>query len=201
MMRRATLMIALVAAMPAAATPLEDRLREQLQSTTSQLRAAQAQQASLEAAKAAAEAERDALKAKPRADAGTTRELAAARSQASALRSEVGSGKAALLEADRRATDAAARATRAEAELGQLKASSSAAANAQGTALKQCVDANTRLVATGRELVALHIKRYGGRDFGPLQLQRTKIENEAQAMGDRVNSDAIILNAAPVVPK
>lgn len=201
MMRRTALVFALLAAVPAAATPLEDRLREQLQSTTSQLRAAQGQQASLEAAKAAAEAERDALKAKPRTDPAAARELAAARSQASTLRGELDSGKAALAEADRRATDAVARATRAETELAQIKASSSAASSAQAMALKQCVDANGRLVTTGRDLVALHIKRYGKHDFGPLQLQRTKIENEAQAMADRVNADAIMLNAAPAPPK
>ena len=46
-----------------------------------------------------------------------------------------------------------------------------------------------RLVATGRELVALHEKRYGKHRYEPLQLARTKIENEAQAMGDRIAKD------------
>jgi len=127
--------------------------------------------------------------------------LAAARSEASALRGEVDSGKTALAAADRRAADAAARATRAESELAEVKARSGAAATAQALALNQCIDANARLVTTGRDLVALHIKRYGRGDFPPLQLQRTKIENEAQAMADRVNADKFILNSAPVAPK
>lgn len=201
-MRRAGLLLVLLAATPAAATPLEDRLREQLQSTTTQLRAAQAQQATLEAAKAAAETERDALKAKPRdADPAATRELSAARAQNSALRGELDAGKAALADANRRAADASARLAVAEAELTRAKAAATESTSKQVAALKQCIDANTRLVATGRDLVALHIKRYGRREFPPLQLQRTKIENEAQAMADRVNADTIILNASPDMPK
>ena len=55
---------ALCLAGPARAQSLEDRLRSQLVSVTSQLRAAQSSQAELSAQKAAAEKERDALKAK-----------------------------------------------------------------------------------------------------------------------------------------
>ena len=49
-----TLLLSAVTMVPAWATPLEDRLREQLQSTVTQLREAQGRQASLEAAKTAA---------------------------------------------------------------------------------------------------------------------------------------------------
>lgn len=201
MMRRFAFLLALLMAAPAIATPLEDRLREQLKSTTTQLREAQGKAAALEAAKAAAEAERDAAKAKASVNPQASRELVAARSANGALRSEIEAGKAALAEAGSRASEASARAARAEAELAQLKASAAATASNQATALKQCLDANGRLVATGRDLVALHIKRYGKRRYLPLQLGRTAIENEAQAMGDKVNVDAIIVNAAPDAPK
>ena len=63
----------LTLASPAVATPLEDRLREQLRATVTQLRDVQASQATLQAAKDAAEKERDALKAaKPKAAAPDT---------------------------------------------------------------------------------------------------------------------------------
>ncbi|MFZ4689695.1 MAG: hypothetical protein ACOYLS_10705 [Polymorphobacter sp.] len=187
------------------ATPLEDRLREQLQSTTTQLREAQGRLGALETAKTAAEQERDALKAKSAGASPTaSRELSAAKSQNSALRSQLDAGKTELAAANARvaeltATLAASRTELGQARLGAEAANATAATNA--SAIKACYDANVRLVATGRELVALHSKRYGNGTFPPLQLLRTKIENEAQAMGDRVNSDAIVVNPASEPPK
>lgn len=191
--------------MPAMATPLEDRLREQLQATTSQLRDVQASQATLEAAKTAAEKDRDALKAKlGKGGPEASRELAAAKSQNTALRSQVDSSKAELALANGRAADLVARLASAPAELGQLRASSGAstvAAASSAAAFKTCLDTNHRLVETGRDLVTLHQKRYGNGSFPPLQLLRTKIENEAQAMGDMVNNNLIIPNADAGAPK
>jgi chromosome segregation ATPase len=190
---------------PATATPLEDRLREQLQATTTQLRDLQAGQATAEAAKAAAEKERDALKAKLGSGGpDASRELASAKSQNAALRSQVESTKSELAAASSRAADTSARLASAEAELAQLRSkvgASTAAAASSAASLKSCLDANGRLVDTGRELVALHQKRYGHGTFPPLQLLRTQIENEAQAMGDKITGNAIIPNAAGGAPK
>ena len=56
-------------------------------------------------------------------------------------------------------------------------------------------------MATGRELVTLHQKRYGHGDFPPLQLLRTRIEAEAQAAGDKVAADTLTVNSAESSPK
>lgn len=190
---------------PASATPLEDRLREQLQSTVTQLREAQGRQASLEAAKTAAETERDAIKAKQgSASPAASRELAAARSQNSALRRQMDAGQAELASANARLAELTVALSTSRTELGQTRLGAevaTAAASSSATAGKACLDANVRLVATGRELVTLHKKRYGNGSFPPLQLLRTRIENEAQAMGDRVNNDAIAVNAGSETPK
>ncbi|MBC7522573.1 MAG: hypothetical protein H7268_15955, partial [Sandarakinorhabdus sp.] len=92
----------------------------------------------------------------------------------------------------------------ADPELAHLRGkvgASTAAAARSAVSLKSCLDANGRLVDTGRDLVALHQKRYGHGSFPPLQLLRTRIENEAQAMGDKVNSNAIIVNTDGGAPK
>ena len=201
-MLRPGVVLLLLAAVPAAATPLEDRLREQLTSTVTQLRELQNGKAALEAAKLAAEKERDAAKA--RAPAGATpaaaRELAAARSQNAALSARAGAAAAEFAAANARAAETTAQLTTAQAELAQLRATAAAstAAAAEGaTALTACTDRNARLVTAGRDLMALHVKRYGRRNFKPLQILRTRIEAEAQAAGDRIAADAIIPNAVP----
>ncbi len=205
-MRRIALLL-LFAAVPATATPLEDRLREQLRAVTTQLRDLQAGQAGAEAAKIAAEKERDALKAKLGGAGGSptaARDLAAARSQNAALGARLGSAEAGLAEARARGDALAARLATADAELAQLRFASAVTAatiKANADAIAACTDRNQRLVATGRELVTLHQKRYGSGDFPPLQLLRTRIENEAQAMGDRITVDAIVVNAAEAPPK
>lgn len=200
-----TLLLSAVAMAPAQATPLEDRLREQLQSTVTQLREAQGRQASLEAAKTAAETERDALKAKQAsASPQASRELSAARNQNSALRSQLDAGRAELTTANARVAELTAALSASRTELAQARLgaeTATAAAASSASAGKACLDANVRLVATGRELVTLHKKRYGNGSFPPLQLLRTRIENEAQAMGDRVNNDAIVVNLGSETPK
>ena len=200
-----TLLLSAVAMAPAQATPLEDRLREQLQSTVTQLREAQGRQASLEAAKTAAESERDAIKAKQGgANPAASRELASARNQNSALRLQLDTSRAELTAANARVAELTAALSASRTELGQARVATetaTATAASSASAGKACIEANVRLVATGRELVALHQKRYGNGSFPPLQLLRTRIENEAQAMGDRVNNDAIVVNAGSETPK
>ncbi|MBC7521712.1 MAG: hypothetical protein H7268_11560, partial [Sandarakinorhabdus sp.] len=153
------LLLSAAAIEPATATPLEDRLREQLQATTTQLRDLQAGQATAEAARAAAERERDALKAKLGGGGpDASRELAAARSQNAGLRSQVESAKADLAAASSRAADLGTRLASADSELAQLRGkvgASTAAAASSAVSLKSCLDANGRLVDTGRDLVAL----------------------------------------------
>jgi len=194
-MRHLGLTLALLAAVPAGATPLEDRMRDQLRSTVAELRALQVSQAELTAAKLAAEKERDAAKAAPKAsapDAGAARALAAARSEGSAAASRADAAEAALATANARLTEAGERLRAQDAQVAQARsaaASSQQAATASAASLEACSARNVRLVDTGRELVALHIKRYGARKYQPLQLARVKIENEAQAMGDRVAAD------------
>ncbi len=211
--QRFSLILILSAAAPAAATSLEDRLREQLQSTVTQLREIQGSQATLEAAKAAAEKERDALKAKlgsgsPTASrelaAAKSKELAAAKNQNAALAARIAAAQSELVAANGRAAELAAKLGGAQTELAQSRTTASASSAAfagNASALQTCVDRNARLVTTGRDLVALHRKRYGHGSFPPLQLLRTRIENEAQAMGDKVNADAIVLNGAATAPK
>lgn len=193
-------------AAPGLATPLEDRLRQQLQATTTQLRDLQAAQAPLEAAKASAEKERDALKAKggsaPKPAA--SRELAAAKSQNAALGAKASTAAAALVAANARADGLAAQLATAQTELTQAReavGARNAATARDAAALQLCTDRNARLVATGRELVALHEKRYGRHSFPPLQLLRTRIETEAQAMDDKVAADAIPGPAGATTPR
>ncbi len=206
-MRRAVVILtgAMLLTVPAAATPLEDRLREQLQATVTQLRTLQASQATLEAAKAGAEKERDALKAKASGPApADTRALAEAKSQASALGTRLGSANAALATASARVAELSTSLAAAQAEIAQQRSMATAATARRAsseTALKEALDRNARLVIAGRELVALHKKRYRHGDFPPLQLLRTRIENEAQAAGDRINADAIVVNTDAGSPK
>lgn len=199
------LLLSAAAMAPAAATPLEDRLREQLQSTVTQLREIQGSQATLEAAKAAAEKERDVLKAKLGSGSpAASKELAAARSQNAALGARIGVAQSELAAANGRAAELAAKLGGAETELAQLRTAakaSNAAAAGNAAALQACVDRNSRLVGTGRELVALHQKRYGHGNFPPLQWLRTRIENEAQAMGDKVSAAAIVPDPVAGAPK
>ncbi|WP_310474736.1 hypothetical protein [Sandarakinorhabdus sp.] len=200
----ATALLLLLAAAPATATPLEDRLREQLRAVTTQLRDLQAQQSGADAGRIAAEKERDALKAKLAAGGGSVRELAAARSQSAALGSRLAEAEASAAEQRSRADALATRLAASEsglAEQRQAAATSAAALAASAAALTSSAERNMRLVTTGRELVALHIKRYGRHNFPPLQLLRTRIENEAQGMGDRITVDAIVPAAGPTVPQ
>ncbi len=191
---RLAALAALLTATAAAATPLEDRLRDQLRSTVTQLRDLQAQQASLTSAKEQAEKERDAAKAsaKPAPDAGAARALAGARGEAAAAAARASTAETALDTANARLTEAGERLKARDIELAQLRTAAAvdkSAATERLTALEACTARNTRLVATGRELVALHEKRYGKHRYEPLQLARTKIESEAQAIGDRIAKD------------
>lgn len=199
-----TSLLLLLAAAPALATELEDRLREQLRAVTTQLRDLQTQQSGADSGRIAAEKERDALKAKLAAGGGSGRELAAARSQLTALGARLAEAEASAAEQRSRADALATRVTASETGLAEQRtaaAASAAALAASTAAVNSCTDRNMRLVTTGRELVALHIKRYGRRDFPPLQLLRTKIENEAQGMGDRITVDAMVPPASPVPPQ
>lgn len=189
--------LALLLASPAAATPLEDRLREQLQSVTTQLRDIQAQQATLEAAKASAEKERDALKANAGEGSASARELAAARAAAAAERSRATATAAEVGKANSKIADLTAKLSAAQAEAGAARAVAAQGSEriaAQAVDIQACTDRNMRLVATGRELIAIYVQRYRDHNFPPLQLSRAKIENEAQAMQDKLNSDQIIPN-------
>jgi chromosome segregation ATPase len=199
---RLLMLAAGLVAAPVAATPLEDRLRDQLRSTVVKLRALQAAQAGLEAAKTAAERERDAAKAQPRhagPDAATTRALAAARSAGSSAAARAAAAETELATTSSQLTEAGERLRAVNAELAQARAAATAGtarATAVETALTEANTRNARLVTTGHELVALHEKRYGHRRYLPLQLARRRIETEAQAMGDRVAADV----QPPAVP-
>lgn len=200
----ATALLFLLVAAPAMATPLEDRLREQLRAVTTQLRDLQTQQSGADAGRIAAEKERDAMKAKLAAGGGSGRELAAARSQLAALGSRLAEAEASAAEQRSRADGLANRLAASESGLAEQRraaAASAAALAANTAALNSCTDRNMRLVSTGRELVALHIKRYGRHNFPPLQLLRTRIENEAQGMGDRITVDAIVPAPGTTLPQ
>ncbi len=203
-MRRLAPLLLLLAAAPALATPLEDRLREQLQSVTTQLRDAQGQIAAAEAAKTAAEKERDALKAKAGEGGASSRELAAARAEAEAERRRVAATAAEVTKANAQISDLTGKLSAAQAELGKTRIAAAQAEsrfNAQSASLQDCTDRNGRLVTTARELIAMYVKRYHDYNFPPLQLSRAKVENEAQAMQDKVNADKIVPNPAPAQQK
>lgn len=203
-MRRLAPLLLVLATAPALATPLEDRLREQLQSTTTQLRDLQAQQGTLEAAKTAAEKERDALKARAGEGGASARELSAARAEAAAERSRAAATAAEVTKANAQITDLAGKLNATQAELSTARnaaAQANARFTAQTTDLQACTDRNVRLVATSRELIDMYVQRYRDYSFPPLQLSRAKVENEAQAMQDKVNADRIVPNPASAPQK
>jgi DNA repair exonuclease SbcCD ATPase subunit len=180
----------------AGAQTMEDRLREQLQSVTSQMRQMQDDQANLQAAKDAAEKERDSLKV----------QLAAARAQI--VRASKQSDQSPELEAEMaKVKDAYAQAAdtakQSQAERDKLQA---AFAESQ-TLLTACEKKNDVLLHVGNEI----LDSYSRFDFGDalganepfIGNKRVELENLAQDFGDRLYDgkfDPRTVHAPPPAP-
>ena len=172
--------VAVLAASPAAAQTMEDKLREPLRATVVQLRQVQDDQAALQAQKTAAEQERDALKT----------QLAAAKEQLahSSVRS---SGPSPELEAELAKykdayTQAAGNAQQAQAAHDKAQADLAGSQNL----LNACEAKNTKLLKVGNDI----LDAYQSFDFGDalganepfIGTARVDLENTAQDFGDRL---------------
>ena len=179
-----TATLGLLAAVPACAQSLEDRLRDQLRSTLNELHELQDQQASLQAQKTAAEQERDALKAqlaKTQAQLAHAGESAEAKARAQALSAEMAQYKAA-------ADQANGTAQQAQSDRGKLQASLADAQKKLGV----CADKNTKLLKVGNDI----LDAYQQFDLGEaiaanepfISIHRVELENMAQDFDDRLHA-------------
>ena len=197
----ATLALLGVSVAQAQDSGLENRMRQQLQSTTQQLRELQDSQSTLQAQKAAAEQERDALKAKVHGGGSSGASKAAARRDARTiadLRKQLADAQAANGELS-------ARAGQAEAELAKTKDLYVQAAESgrqlgadrdrTRTTLGVCVAKNDQLYKTGREI----LDAYARVGFGEVMarkepligIERVKLENLAQDHRDRLEDGRV----------
>lgn len=195
---------ALCLAGPARAQSLEDRLRSQLVSVTSQLRAAQSSQAELSAQKAAAEKERDALKAKlataqrPRrsepADSPEYQRLKAEFDQMAAADADLKTRLAAAQADLRRAGEDAARD-------GAARDQSAAALAARETDLGVCRAKNAELIDTAKALLAAYrgvtVADVLARREPLTGLKRVQFEQAAQDYGDRIHNGRLDVRPRP----
>lgn len=188
----------------AQADSLENRMREQLRSTTSQLRDLQANQATLQAAKEAAEKERDALKAKSgksNVDSNVVismrKEIARLREENSSLSASANTAKAEANAATAKATNAttdAERANRLEMERLKTEATRSTATLTDvKSAVEACATKNQNLIKISTDI--LDSSQHVGigsvlwRKEKLLGLKRVQLENAAQGIGDKIYSD------------
>ncbi|HLY06414.1 MAG TPA: hypothetical protein VKR31_11765 [Rhizomicrobium sp.] len=184
-------LLPVLAAGPASAQSLEDRLRDQLRSTLNELHDAQDQQATLQAQKAAAEKERDTLKAElaeAQAKLAHAGESAAAKAQAQALAGQVAQYKAA-------ADQASGTAQQAQADRDKLQASLADSQKLLGV----CEDKNTKLLKVGNEI----LDAYQQFDLGEavaanepfISIHRVELENMAQDFDDHLHEGKFDPNA------
>jgi hypothetical protein len=170
---------AVLAASPAAAQSIEDKLREQLRATVVQLRQIQDDQAALQAQKTAAEQERDALKAQLAAAKAQLAHIPKSSGPSPALEAEVAKYKDAYAQA-------AGSAQQAQAGHDKLQADLTASQNV----LNACETKNSQLIKVGNEI----LDSYQNFDFGDalganepfVGTERVELENLAQDYGDRL---------------
>ena len=187
--RTGVAMAALVLAQGAAGQSLEEQLRTQLRDTRSQLQDLQGQQASWQAQKAGIEAERDqARKALEQAQAELAR-LRAAGADGKALAAERGArqqAEAFLQQARKDGAEAAAQLKEQQGRDGALQAQVVEAKQALGT----CSARNRKLYEVGQEILDAYVHLDMGSLIGARQpfaaSARVKLENAAQAYGDRL---------------
>ena len=170
-----------LAALPAGAQTLEDKLRDQLRATMNQLHQVQDDQAALQAQKAAAEQERDSLKAqlaaakaalahaRPQRDTGATQ----------ALEAEVTQYKSAVADVTTKAQQAQADHDKIQAQLADVQKQIGA-----------CQDKNTALLKLGKDVLDAYEQFDIGDAVGAnepfIGLKRVELENLAQGFGDRL---------------
>ncbi|HEY4115478.1 MAG TPA: hypothetical protein VGM17_15585 [Rhizomicrobium sp.] len=161
---------------------IEDRLRDQLRSTTEQLHQLQDSQTSLQAAKTAAEQERDSLKkqvAALQAEVAHAKGSATSEREKTALQAEVGKDKEALAQAG----DAV---KQAQADHERLQA----IVTNQATLLNACQAKNTDLFKVSNDI----LDKFAQMDFSDaigakepfIQDTRVELENMVQDYGDRI---------------
>jgi DNA repair exonuclease SbcCD ATPase subunit len=163
----------------ASAQTLEDRMREQLQSTMTQLHQLQDDQASLQAGKAAAEKERDSLKAELAATKAQLAKAAKQSDKSPELEAQMAKFKDAYMQA-------AGSAKQSQAERDKLQA---AFGGAQ-TLLTACETKNAQLLTVGRQILDSYARFDFGDAFGAnepfIGTKRVELENLAQDYGDKL---------------
>ena len=171
------------------AQTLEEQLRSQLRDARSQLQDLQNDQASWQAQKASAESERDqARKALEQAQAELAR-LRAAGGDGKAVAAERGArqqAEAALQQARKDNADATAKLKEQQGRDGAAQAQLDEARQALGT----CSARNQKLYEVGQEILDAYVHIDMGSVIGARQpfaaSARVKLENAAQAYGDRL---------------
>jgi hypothetical protein len=189
---------AVLAAGPAGAQSLDDKLRAQLRTVLGQLHDLQNAQADLQAQKAAAEQERDALKAKLAAGGGRGAKPPEARSPA--LQAELDQAKAdnaRLTEAMQQAQaetakykDAYSKVVESNQQIHAERDLAAQQAQVLTQSLADCETKNIELVKIGRDVLAAYTKVGVGdamkRGEPMIGLKRVQMERIAQDYGDKV---------------
>lgn len=187
--RTGVAMAALMLAQGAFGQSLEEQLRTQLRDARGQLQELQGQQASWQAQKAGIEGERDqARKALEQAQAELAR-LRAAGGDGKAVAAERGArqqAEAALQQARKDNADATAKLKEQQGRDGAAQAQLDEARQALGT----CSARNQKLYEVGQEILDAYVHIDMGSVIGARQpfaaSARVKLENAAQAYGDRL---------------
>ena len=187
--RTGVAMAALILAQDAFGQSLEEQLRTQLRDARGQLQEVQGQQASWQAQKAGIEGERDqARKALEQAQAELAR-LRAASGDGKAVAAERGArqqAEAALQQARKDNADATAKLKEQQGRDGAAQAQLDEARQALGT----CSARNQKLYEVGQEILDAYVHIDMGSVIGARQpfaaSARVKLENAAQAYGDRL---------------
>jgi colicin import membrane protein len=180
----------------AAAQTMEDRLRQQLQSVTTQMRQMQDDQANLQAAKDAAEKERDSLKAQLAAAKAQLAKASKQSDQSPELEAEMAKVKDAYTQASDSAKQSQAERDKAQTAL-----------TGSQTLLTACERKNDVLLHVGNEI----LDSYSRFDFGDalganepfIGNKRVELENLAQDFGDRLYDgkfDPRTVHAPPPTP-
>jgi colicin import membrane protein len=180
----------------AAAQTMEDRLRQQLQSVTTQMRQMQDDQANLQAAKDTAEKERDSLKAELASAKAQLAKASKQPDQSPELAAEMAKVKDAY-------TQAADSAKQSQAERDKAQT----ALIGSQTLLTECERENGVLLRVGNEI----LDSYSRFDFGDalganepfIGNKRVELENLAQDFGDRLYDgkfDPRTVHAPPPAP-
>ena len=187
--RTGVAMAALILAQGVCAQSLEEQLRAQLRDARSQLQDLQGQQASWQAQKAGIEGERDqARKALEQAQAEVARLRAAGGNgrEVAAERSARQQAEAALQQARKEHADTTARLKEQQSRDGAFQAQLDEAKQS----LVTCGARNQKLYEVGQEILDAYVHMDLGALLGARQpfaaSARVKLENAAQAYGDRL---------------